>query len=150
MLIENIFYESIKKSMPIPCIDLIVVNSKDEVLMLKRSNDPAKGQWWFPGGRIHFGETREDAVHRKLKQECGIVANSIKQLGTEDVMLRNLDDSVSHAITTVFMVYSDGKVILDSQSEEAMYKAPQEWLELDIHSFIKKYVAICLGVDDAR
>lgn len=37
-----------------------------------RENQPEQGKWWFPGGRIHFGESRLDAARRKVKEECGL------------------------------------------------------------------------------
>lgn len=137
MLIANGTYEIIKKSMPIPCVDLIVVNGQNEILMLKRTNDPAKGEWWFPGGRVHFNETRIEAVMRKLKQECGLEAKKIQEIGTTDLILENSDNTLSHAITTVYKVEANGDVIIDEQSRTYAQKTPKEWLSCDIHIFLK-------------
>lgn len=126
--------------MPIPCVDLIVVNGQNEILMLKRTNDPAKGEWWFPGGRVHFNETRIDAAKRKVKQECGVEITEIRELGTKDLVLRNSDMTLSHAITTLFMVHVEGNIVLDEQSESYEYKSPKEWLSLDIDPFLKNAI----------
>jgi len=82
MYIEEELYDKIKSVMPIPCVDLVVINNQEEVLMLKRENEPAKGLWWFPGGRVHHNETRADAALRKLKEECGLKGLSCDEIGT--------------------------------------------------------------------
>lgn len=48
-------WKSIVQSMPIPSVDL-VVKCPDGILLGKRVNEPAKGEWFVPGGRIQKGE----------------------------------------------------------------------------------------------
>lgn len=150
MLIESSVYEIIKKSMPIPCVDLIVIDKDGNILMLLRNNDPAKDQWWFPGGRVLFNERRIDAVHRKLKEECGLEATRIREIGTKDLILTNSDGTLSHAITTVFAVFADGEVILDDQSQIYEQKNAAEWLQSDLHAFLKNAITEAQGVIDER
>lgn len=137
MLIEEKLYETIRQSFPIPCVDIVVVDNDEKILMLKRSNDPAKGEWWFPGGRVHFNETRPDAVNRKLKEECGLVATDIREVATKDLILRNSDGTLSHAITTVYVVHAAGEIILDDQSQTYAKKSATEWLACDLDEFLK-------------
>lgn len=150
MLIESSVYEIIKKSMPIPCVDLIVIDKSGNILMLLRNNDPAKGQWWFPGGRVLFNETRLDAAHRKLKEECGLEATQILEIGTKDLILTNLDGTLSHAITTVYAVFADGEVILDDQSQVYAQKNAEQWLQSDLHEFLKNAIKEAKGLIDER
>lgn len=141
MLIEESLYAKIKESMPIPCVDLVVLNDKHEILMLKRANDPEKGKWWFPGGRVHFAETREEAVHRKLTQECNLTTDKIKEIGTDDLILKNLDDSLSHAITSVFMVrIKESEILLDFQSTEYKWNTINNWIHVLNNQFLLKYL----------
>lgn len=53
------------------CVD-ICVHYEDRVLLIKRNTEPAKNEWWFPGGRIFKGETLRDCAIRKAKEEVGI------------------------------------------------------------------------------
>ena len=48
-----------------------VVWRGDEVLIIKRGRPPRMGEWSIPGGRIQWGETLEDAVHREVREETG-------------------------------------------------------------------------------
>ena len=104
--IPDDLYRQIINVMPIPCVDLIVEDSKGRILMLKRKNEPAKGQWWLPGGRIHFGEKRIEAARRKLKDECGLESNSLSEMGTFDIIYPHKigQSFASHGISTVFIV----------------------------------------------
>ena len=46
----------------------IVINEKDEVLMVKANH----GGWVFPGGQVEVGENVIDAVKREVMEETGI------------------------------------------------------------------------------
>ena len=56
---------------PLVSIDLLVVNPKGELLVGKRTNRPAQGFWFVPGGRIGKGETLEVAFARISEAELG-------------------------------------------------------------------------------
>jgi 8-oxo-dGTP pyrophosphatase MutT (NUDIX family) len=51
----------------------VLVNARDEILLLRRSRDDdfAPGLWGFPGGHIHEGETPEQTMRRELEEETG-------------------------------------------------------------------------------
>jgi len=56
---------------PLVSIDLIVRDSDDRVLLGLRTNRPAKGTWFVPGGVIRKGEHMADAFRRLSKDELG-------------------------------------------------------------------------------
>ena len=64
-------YDKILNTMPIICVDGIIQKG-DSTLLLLRDNEPEKDNWWFPGGRVIKGETLENAVIRKVKEETGL------------------------------------------------------------------------------
>ena len=64
---------------PIPATCMVVVNGLDQLLLVKRSIDPKKGQWCLPGGFIELGEPPEDGALRELTEETGLTG-SIKTL----------------------------------------------------------------------
>lgn len=139
MTIDNQLYRQILQNMPIPCVDLLAVDVCNRILLTKRNNEPAKGLWWFPGGRVHYKETRCDAALRKLKEECNLAAATVQELGTYDVLLDNpLLGTVSHGITTVFLTTVENldTLQLDCQSCDVDWRIPEEWLTAEIHPFV--------------
>lgn len=68
------FVEVIKKT-PLVAVDLLVRNQEDEVLLGLRDNEPARGFWFVPGGRILLDERITDAFRRIAKEELGIKAS---------------------------------------------------------------------------
>ena len=59
----------------IPHSVVILLNEHNEILLEERSDD---GYFDFPGGGIDLKETGEEAAIRELKEETGIVADSLK------------------------------------------------------------------------
>ncbi|MBU1152824.1 NUDIX domain-containing protein [bacterium] len=106
--------------------------------MLKRNHPPAEGQWWFPGGRVFYRELRIDAAYRKLKEECGLDAITIREFGTYDLIFDNIpSDYASHGITTVFHIAVDqNNVRLDNQSSDYAWKSANDWLKEANHEFL--------------
>jgi colanic acid biosynthesis protein WcaH len=76
-------WADIVRNSPVPSVDL-VVDCDDGVLLAKRQNEPAKGEWFVPGGRIQKGEPIREAVHRVAQQELGIDVRITTELGTYD------------------------------------------------------------------
>ena len=63
----------------------VVVNDKDEVLMIRRKQkETGKGgavlEWAFPGGKQRYAETREQCVQREVLDETGYDIESIRQI----------------------------------------------------------------------
>jgi colanic acid biosynthesis protein WcaH len=137
MIPEDI-YAQIVNSMPIPCVDLLVEDEQGRVLLVKRASEPAKGHWWFPGGRIHYLETRAQAASRKLREECRLEVSQLAEMGTYDVILAMPDDlAPRHGITTLFhIIVKNHKFSLNDQSLDADWRLPSEWEKVALHEFI--------------
>ena len=139
MEIPSQLYHDIISCMPIPCVDLMVYNFKGEILLTKRRHTPARGSWWFPGGRVLYRESRQEAVKRKLWQECALMPCAIEELGTHDLQLDRDDDlGTAHSITTVYRVGVDDPhvVQLDFQSQAARWQSGKCWLAEGLHPFV--------------
>jgi len=56
---------------PLPVVSTIVANERS-ILLVKRKNEPYKGQWCLPSGFAETGESIETAALRELKEESGV------------------------------------------------------------------------------
>ena len=81
-----------------------VNNNTLEVLLLKRPNEPFKGEWALPGGYNAKGETTTGALERVVFQKTGIKIKDdlryIEQLYTFDTINR---DPRGHAVSVAYM-----------------------------------------------
>lgn len=78
--IPDALYRQIVELMPILCVDLVIAH-EGKYLLVKRKNEPVKGLWWPPGGRVWKGETIEKAARRKAKEEIGVHVRVIAPVG---------------------------------------------------------------------
>lgn len=55
-----------------PAVGVLLLNAKDEVLLVTRAVDPGKGKLDMPGGFCDAHENLLGAVHRELREEIGL------------------------------------------------------------------------------
>jgi len=62
---------NVVRDAPLVSIDLLVRNESGQYLLGLRLNEPAKGQWFVPGGRVCKNETLDQAFERLTTAELG-------------------------------------------------------------------------------
>lgn len=67
---------------PIPTVGGFVIAPDGEILLVKSYK--WKGGYSVPGGKIEYGETREEAFIREIREETGLEVNQIEYLMTID------------------------------------------------------------------
>ncbi|MEL6509305.1 MAG: NUDIX hydrolase [Pseudomonadota bacterium] len=73
---------------------LAVMIRNDEVLLVKRRNEPDAGLWGFPGGHVELGETALDAASRELREETGVIGTPLTYLTNVDVITHDANNAV--------------------------------------------------------
>ena len=68
---------------PAVSVDMIVVTKerRRRILLVCRKNPPFQGRWALPGGFVNENESLDDAARRELREETGVDAKLIEQLG---------------------------------------------------------------------
>lgn len=72
MIIPEDTYKLILDNVINVCTD-VCLKYQDRYLLICRTEEPCKGVFWPIGGRIHKGESAEDAARRKILEEIGVV-----------------------------------------------------------------------------
>ena len=62
---------SVVRLAPLVSLDIVVLNPRGEVLLGLRTNRPAEGFWFVPGGRIQKDERLDHAFRRLTAEELG-------------------------------------------------------------------------------
>ena len=61
-----------QRSSGIPCVGGVVFDGAHRLLLVQRANEPGRGQWSLPGGRVEIGETDHQALVREMAEETGL------------------------------------------------------------------------------
>jgi 8-oxo-dGTP diphosphatase len=56
----------------IRCVGAIARDSAGRLLLVQRNNEPGRGLWSLPGGRVEAGESDATALARELLEETGL------------------------------------------------------------------------------
>ena len=71
-----------------------VVIDGDQVLLIRRGQQPMKGQWSLPGGALEVGETLLDGVRREVREETGLEVEPVALIEVLDRIVRDEDGRV--------------------------------------------------------
>ncbi|HEV7450666.1 MAG TPA: NUDIX domain-containing protein [Pseudonocardiaceae bacterium] len=65
----------------IRCVGAVVLDGAGAVLLVRRVNEPGRGRWSVPGGRVEAGETDHHAVIREVAEETGLEVEVLRWVG---------------------------------------------------------------------
>ncbi|WP_433292647.1 NUDIX hydrolase [Pseudonocardia sp. CA-142604] len=57
----------------IPCVGGLTFDADGRLLLIQRRNEPGRGLWSLPGGRVEPGEDDATALVREMAEETGLV-----------------------------------------------------------------------------
>lgn len=83
-------------------VGALIFNDNGEILLCKRSQlaTNERGSWEAPGGGVEFGETREAAIKREMKEELGIDIEVLEVLHVSDELL---EKDKQHWVPTTYI-----------------------------------------------
>ena len=112
-----------------------VVIDEGKVLLVRRGQEPLKGEWSLPGGALELGETLEQGVVREVLEETGL---TVVPAGIVEVLDRITQDDLSgqvryHYVLVDFLCrVAGGTMRGGSDAEEARWVDRQELQEQGI------------------
>ena len=145
MIISETQYKLIVETMPIICVDLYIIND-GKFLLLKRDNEPAKGDFWFPGGRILKLETIKSAALRKAKLEVNLDCTFHDIISVEETIFDKKSEmsTTVHTINIVCKLTSDNikELKLDNLHSNFIWTPLNQFNDLKLHKALLKPLSI--------
>jgi colanic acid biosynthesis protein WcaH len=135
---------------PLVAVDLVIRAPDNSFLLGLRKNAPAKGTWYFPGGRIFKDERIEQAFKRIAFTECYFAAHgSGKLLSVNEYFFQDnfagKPGVSTHYVTLVYEVWADKAAIPvhpDGQHSMKRWFTAQEVVSNEIvHVDVKRVIA---------
>ena len=131
-------------NMPQPCVDL-VVEYDGGILLTRRQNEPANGEWFWPGSRLYKGERLDEAAVRIAREELGLDPVTVERLGVSEHFwevssVGGVDSR--HTIPVVYRVRPDGdqSVTLDEQHDEyRVVTAPPDEANRYVREYFERF-----------
>ncbi len=146
--LEEEDFQLIVKKAPLFAIDLVVVNEKNEVLLGKRINAPAKDYWFVPGGRVYKNESLPNAFIRISRTELGteFSYHQAKFLGLYEHFYKEsfFSEQVStHYINATHLIRANNQYLKLPKEQHLQYRwcTVQTLLkDPDVHKYSKLFI----------
>lgn len=133
-------WRTIVANVPLVSVDLVIKHD-DGILLGKRQNEPAKGEWFVPGGRVQKNESRTDAVHRIAQEEISCEVEIGQPLGTFEHFYDTSDVpgvDTKHYLANGFAVTPKGEPSLADEQHKELRTFSEPFPEL--HPYVEQYL----------
>jgi colanic acid biosynthesis protein WcaH len=141
-LIPQELYNLVLQHVPVACVDIAIV-AGGCILLVRRKDRPALGEWWVPGGRVHKGEKMRETARRKAREEVGMDCHVGPLIHTAETIFPDGPSGIPvHSINSCFLLFpasgaAPARVKLDEHHAEWRWAGT---VPGDLHP----YVADCL------
>lgn len=113
---------------PALAVDCVVFDGKGRLLVIRRRNEPFRGQYALPGGYVDYGEAVEHAAARELGEETGLVARSLSLVGVYSDPGR---DPRGHVVSVAYRV-DTADLLARAGDDAASAEFVAGWERLDL------------------
>jgi 8-oxo-dGTP diphosphatase len=115
----------------VDCVGGIVVDDRSRLLLVLRGQEPARGRWSVPGGRVEPGESDATATAREVLEETGVRVRVGALVGTVE---RDAPAGAVYLIRDYLCRPEDGyagAVRAGDDADDAGWFTPEQVRELD-------------------
>ncbi len=117
-----------------------VIIKDNQILLVKRANEPNKGYWSVPGGVVRLGEGLEEALKREVEEETGLEIEVGDVACVSEEIFRNGDIKYHYIIIDFFAEIISGKLRAGSDAKEARWISLNKLNEIKTVDFIQKLI----------
>ena len=113
-----------------------IVFKTSHVLLVRRGNAPARGQWAIPGGSVKLGETLQQAAEREVREETGLNVRAHEPVYTFDVVERDAAGRIRfhYVIIDLLADYVSGDIQPADDALEARWVSAAELARMAVNT----------------
>jgi 8-oxo-dGTP diphosphatase len=102
-----------------------VIFRDGKILLVRRARSPAKGFYSLPGGRVEFGESLHDALHREVREEAGLKIEIVGLAGWREV-LPGTTGGGHYVIMSFAARWAAGEPVLNEEHDDFKWLKSEE------------------------
>ncbi len=119
---------------PIPASACVILNDKNEFVIIKRKFEPNAGGWALPSGYVEINQTPAECAIDEMKEETGLDGEVIVQLGYDTEFSPIYEKVISFGF---LMKITGGELQAGDDAAEARYVGFDELPDLAFPSHVK-------------
>jgi len=138
--------ERLYPTRPLVAVGAVVWDGR-RVLLERRGQPPAQGQWAIPGGMVELGETVAVAVRREVHEECGIEIEVGPLLGLFEPILRDGDGRIRYHYTIIDFLayYRAGELQPGDDAADVRWVSPDDLPHYELNPATRDMIARALA-----
>ena len=128
-------------ALPQVCVE-VLLERDGRLLVARRTNEPARGEWFWPGGRLYKGEELDDAARRIGREELGLDVDVVECVGVYSHFWDTASVAGAESRHTVNVAYRvrqrdpDAAVELDDQHDDCRFVTAED---PHLHEYLSQY-----------
>lgn len=145
MFIAEEKFREIEKLIPIATVNAIIFNRNGEVLLLKRAEKPARGEYWIPGGRIQAGQSLEEALKERVVAETGLKWTDLKLVRLASVCSSVYEIRHNVEINFLLELNTGSDVKINGEHSDFKWVHPDDFEKENVNDYMKKAIEEPVG-----
>jgi phosphoglycolate phosphatase len=119
---------------PIATVGALIYNSRDEVLMIRTHK--WSNLWGIPGGKVQWGESSGDALHREVKEETNLDISEVRFVLVQDCIHSKEFYRDAHFVLLNYTCrcMEPFEVRLNAEAQEFRWVTPAMALQMDLNT----------------